>query len=470
MRKTKIVCTLGPSTNEFDEIVKLLRSGMNVARLNMSHGDLASHQRTLDLVKKARRELGMSCSIMVDTCGPELRIGNFENHKILLNKGDKFIFTTRDVLGTKEVVSCKYPALLSILKPHQKMYANNGLIEFNIVEITSTDIVCKVVVGGELSDHKSISIPRIRLPLPFINEKDEKNIEFAAKNDVEYISASFVSSAEDVLEMKECIKKYGGRQEIISKIESVDGIKNLDSIIDVSDGIMVARGDMGTEIPIEQIPAVQKNMIQKCISMGKKVIVATEMLESMIYKRRPTRAETTDVAQAIYDKSGATMLSGETASGAFPFEAAATMARIAVATEKIINYDAEFLASYKSSHENLNAISYSACATSRAVGAKAIVCYTDKGKTANMISRFRPKAPIIAITHDEFTFNKLSLSWGVVPIIVKEQKTLEDMLSIANTIIKELKIANENDKIIVTLGIPTSEKGTTNAVHIFEIK
>lgn len=470
MRKTKIVCTLGPSTNEYESIVRLIKSGMNVARLNMSHGDLNSHQRTLDLVVRAREELKVPVAIMVDTCGPELRIGNFENHKITLKKGDEFIFTTKDVIGTQNVVSCKYNELLTILKPHQKMYANNGLLEFVIKDVTNTDIICKVVVGGDLSDHKSISIPRIRLPLPFISEKDEKNIEFAAKNNVEYISASFVSSKEDVLKMRECIKKYGGNQEIISKIESLEGIKNLDSIIESSDGIMVARGDMGTEINIEQIPAVQKSMIQKCIQGGKKVIVATEMLESMIYKRRPTRAETTDVAQAIYDKSGATMLSGETASGSFPFEATLTMARIANATEKIINYDAEFLSNFKSAHENLNAISYSACATSRAVGAKAVVCYTDKGKTANMISRFRPKAPIIAITHDNSTYNKLALTWGVVPVIVKEQKTIDDMLKTANQIVKNLKLANEGDKIIVTLGIPTSEKGTTNAVHIYEIK
>lgn len=470
MRKTKIVCTLGPSTNEYESIVKLIKSGMNVARLNMSHGDLSSHQHTLDLVRRAREELNVPVAIMVDTCGPELRIGNFENHKITLKKGDEFIFTTRDIVGTQKIVSCKYEELLKILKPHQKMYANNGLLEFIIKEVTDTDIVCKVVVGGDLSDHKSISIPRIRLPLPFISEKDDKNIEFAAKNNVEYISASFVSSKEDVLKMRECINKYNGNQEIISKIESLEGIKNLDSIIECSDGIMVARGDMGTEINIEQIPAVQKTMIQKCIQSGKKVIVATEMLESMIYKRRPTRAETTDVAQAIYDKSGATMLSGETASGNFPYEATLTMARIAKATEKIINYDAEFLTNFKSTHENLNAISYSACATSRAVGAKGIICYTDKGKTANMISRFRPKAPIIAITHDKSTYNKLALTWGVTPLIVKEQKTIDDMLFTANRVAKELKIASEGDKIIVTLGIPTSEKGTTNAVHIYEIK
>ena len=469
MRKTKIVCTLGPSTDKYESILKLLKCGMNVARLNMSHGDLVGHQNTLYLVIRAREQLSVPCAIMVDTCGPELRIGVFKNQKVLLKKGGSFTFTTNDVLGDESVVSLNYPELLKTLKKGQKMYANNGLLEFKIQQITNSDIVCTVTVGGELSNHKSVSIPHVRLPLPFISEKDEKNIEFAVKNNVEYISASFVSSKEDVLQMRECIKKYGGSQEIISKIESLEGIKNLDSIIEVSDGIMVARGDMGTEIPIEQIPAVQKTMIQKCISSGKKVIVATEMLESMIYKRRPTRAETTDVAQAIYDKSGSTMLSGETASGNYPFDAVSTMSKIATATERVVNYDSEVTTNYKPVHKNLNAIAYSASATARAIGAKAIVCYTDKGKTANMISRFRPKAPIVAITHDRLTYNKLSLTWGVVPVMVSEQQTIDDMLKTASKIVKSNKLANAGDKIIVTLGIPTNEKGTTNAVHIYEV-
>lgn len=470
MRKTKMVCTIGPSTNEYEKIVKLLKAGMNVARLNMSHGNLESHQKTLDIVKKARKDLNVPCSIMVDTCGPELRIGTFTDHKVALKKGQIFVFSTTMCEGTNQQVYCGYPALLNELHPNQKLYANNGLLEFTIKKIEDGNIICRVDVGGDLSDHKSISIPRIRLPLPFISEKDDKNIEFAAKNDVEYISASFVSTPDDVLKMRECIKKYGGRQEIISKIESAEGIKNLQKIIAVSDGIMVARGDMGTEIPIEQIPSVQKDMILKTIQNGKIVIVATEMLESMIYKRRPTRAETTDVAQAIYDGTSATMLSGETASGQYPIEAATTMTKISSATEKVINYDLDFTETVTNSHKNLDAISYSACATARSVGAKAIVCFTDKGKTAKMISRFQPKATIVAITHDEFTFNKLSLCWGVKPVLTKELETLEEMLETAEYIVKEQRIAKAQDKIVVTLGVPAQDKGTTNSIKISEIK
>jgi pyruvate kinase len=284
MKKTKMVCTLGPASNDYVIIVKLLRAGMNVARLNMSHGDLSSHQETLDKVIKARNELNIPCAIMVDTCGPEIRIGEFEDGKVSLNKGDLFTFCTDHTIGTDKYVSCPYPELLEILKPKQKIYANNGLLEFTVKKVDGINIVCTVNVGGVLSNHKSISIPHVRLPLPFISKKDEENIRFAVKNNVEYISASFVNSPTDVLEMQEFIRSLGGKQQIISKIESAEGISNLDKIIDVSDGIMVARGDMGTEIPIEHIPAVQKKMIEKSILKGKKVIVATEMLESMTHR------------------------------------------------------------------------------------------------------------------------------------------------------------------------------------------
>ncbi|MBR4003078.1 MAG: pyruvate kinase [Clostridia bacterium] len=469
MRKAKMVCTIGPSTNGYNNIVKLLKSGMNVARLNMSHGNLTSHQETLDTIKKARQDLNVPCAIMVDTCGPELRIGTFADHTVTLTKGQLFVFSTTEVVGTVNEVYCGYPALLERLKPKQKLYANNGLLEFTIQRVENGKILCKVDVGGDLSNHKSISIPRIRLPLPFISEKDEKNIEFAAKNDVEFISASFVSTPEDVKLMRECIKKYGGRQEIISKIESAEGIVNLEKIIDVSDGIMVARGDMGTEIPIEQIPAVQKNMIEKTVSKGKRVIVATEMLESMIYKRRPTRAEITDVAQAIYDGTTATMLSGETASGQYPFEAASTMAKTIVATEKVADFDNKAKVSSKIEHKNLDALSCSAVAAAKALNAKAIVCFTDKGKTAKMLSRFYPKATIVAITHDDFVYNDLALAWGVYPVKTKEFADWEEMLSSAEQIVKDLNIAKTGDTIVITLGIPASEKGTTNAIKISQI-
>lgn len=469
MKRTKIVCTLGPSTDEFDKIKRLLKAGMNVARLNMSHGTLESHQATLNLVKKARKELCVPCAIMVDTCGPELRIGSFENGKATLERGQIFIFSTTNKRGDDEGVYCGYPKLLEVISPRQKLFANNGLLEFVVVRIENGEIVCKVRTGGELSDHKSISIPHVRLPLPFISEKDDKNIEFAAKNAVEYISASFVSTVGDVKKLKECIKKHHGKQEIISKIESAEGIQNLDKIIDECDGVMVARGDMGTEIRLEDIPSVQKNMIIKSLQKGKKVIVATEMLESMIYKIRPTRAETTDVSQAIYDKTDATMLSGETASGLYPVEVVQTMARIINATEKKIDYNQAIDDKFENSKNKLQAIAFSACATAKAVEAKVIVCFTENGKTAKAISRFRPQAVVLALTHDEFVYNILSLSWGVLPLLVKKQEDLEDMISYAKRTVKRLKLAKVGDKIIVTFGFPTDESCTTNAVNISEI-
>ena len=469
MKKTKIVCTIGPSCNKLEDIKTLIKSGMDVARLNMSHGEMADHQIVLDRVKKARRGLNVPVAIMVDTCGPELRIGKFENGSIFLEKGQAFVLSTTNVVGDENKVYFGYPKLLKILKPRQTIYANNGLIELVVLKIEEKDIVCKVAVGGWLSDNKSISIPHVRIPQPFISKKDYSNIEFAVKNNAEYISASFVNKAKDVLQLRELLNKLGGKQKIIAKIESEEGIKNLESIISVSDGIMVARGDMGTEIPIEEIPAVQKNMIKQSISQGKSVIVATEMLESMISRRRPTRAETTDVAQAIYDKTSATMLSGETASGEYPFVSCQTMSNIALATEKNINYDTEMLLSYTSNDSNLNAISYSACSAARSVGAKAIVCFTDAGKTACMISCFRPGVPIVALTHDDFTYNMLSLCWGTLPIKIPSEKTLEKMIARAKKIVKEKNIAKAKDKIIITLGIPADKKGVTNSVHICEV-
>ena len=464
MKKTKMICTLGPASSNYETIAKLLRAGMNVARLNMSHGDISHHQKTLDLVLKARKELNIPCAIMVDTCGPEIRIGEFEDGKVLLNKGDLFTFCTDHTIGTDKYVSCPYPELTNILKPKQKIYANNGLLEFTVRKVENGNIVCVVNIGGELSNHKSISIPHTRLPLPFISKKDEENIRFAVKNDVEYISASFVNTPENVVEMQQLISSLGGRQQIISKIESVEGIKNLDKIIEVSDGIMVARGDMGTEVPIEHIPAIQKMMIEKCIKNGKKVIVATEMLESMTHRRRPTRAETTDVAQAIYDKTGATMLSGETASGLFPVESATTMSKIALATEKQVDYDKEFEA--ECGKTPLDAIAHSACDTAKSVHAKAIVCWTDCGKTACAISKFRPQANIVALTHDEWTKNSLALCWGIIPMVVEQQQSLDDLIAYASKVVIEQKLAKKGDKIVITFGVPNSNSTPTNSINI----
>ena len=468
MKKTKVVCTIGPSSNSYEKIKELLVSGMNVARLNMSHGDILHHQKTLDIIKKVRKELNVPCAIMVDTCGPELRLGTFENGKVLLEKGQTFTLSTKKIIGNQKGVYFGFPKLLSKLYPKQKIYANNGLVELVVNKIDGGNIVCKVSIGGTLSDNKSISIPHIRLPLPFISKKDEENIAFAVKNDVEYISASFVSNKKDVEKMRALISTLGGRQRIISKIENDEGLNNLEEITAVSDGIMVARGDLGTEIPLEKIPAIQKDMIKTAISNGKIVIVATEMLESMTSRPRPTRAETTDVAQAIYDKTSATMLSGETASGDYPVLSCAIMSTIAKTAEENISYNDD-RSSTNYEKQGLSSISYSACIASKKSQAKAIVCFTDKGKTAEAISQFRPDASIIALTHNDFTFNSLSLAWGVTPIKVQKQKSFEKMTTLSKEIVKKLKLAKKGDKIILTLGLPMNKDVPTNTINICDI-
>ena len=469
MKRTKVVCTIGPSTNSYEKIKELVVSGMNVARLNMSHGSIAEHQKTLDIVKRVRKELGVPCAIMVDTCGPEMRIGTFENGKVLLEKGKTFVLSTKKIAGNEKGVYFGFPKLLSKLRPKQKIYANNGLIELTISKIEKENIVCKVSIGGVISNHKSVSIPHTKLSLPFISEQDKNNISFAVKNDVEYISASFVSCKKDVEKIKDLVSSMGGRQRIISKIENQEGLDNLQEITLCSDGIMVARGDLGTEIPLEKIPVVQKNMIKTAILNGKFVVVATEMLESMTSKPRPTRAETTDVAQAIYDKTCATMLSGETASGEYPILSCSVMSNIATTAENSIDYNAELLSFPSCESQNVDIISYSACIASKNAQAKAIVCFTDNGHTAESLSKFRPTARIIALTHDDFTFNSLSLVWGITPIKVPKQKTFEKMIKTAKDIVKKLKIAKNGDKIILTLGLPLNGKEPTNTINICDV-
>ncbi len=471
MQKTKIVCTIGPSCNNYKTLCQMLKAGMNVARLNMSHGDEASHQEIVDLVKQVRADLNMPCAIMLDTRGPEVRIGQFKDGKVTLKKGKTFIFTSRKIKGDETAVSLRFPKLVKLAKKGMHILANNGLLDLKVMQVTATDIVCKIVTGGVLSNNKSIALPHVPLDVPYLSDIDKTHIAFAAKNNLEIIACSFVNKADDILAVRKYLHKLGADKiDIVSKIESLEGIKNLDSIIEVSDGIMVARGDMGSEVPMEQIPSIQKMMISKTVSRSKYIIVATEMLESMIEKRRPTRAETTDVANAIYDNTSATMLSGETASGLYPVEAVTAMANIAKATEKVIDYGKEFSSKKLPKYNTRNAIAFSAVATANALGAKAILCFSHEGNSAKAISSFRPQASIVAITNTPAVVHKMSICWGITPVLCETLEDTDDMFQRANDIAKELKVAKPGETIIITSGVPVNNMGKTNLikVHIVE--
>lgn len=467
-RKTKIICTIGPSCESVEKIKELLMAGMNVARLNMSHGSIYLHQKLLNNIKKARAELNVPCAIMVDTCGPEMRIGTFKDGHITLSRGQVFTFYFAEIEGDEEGVALTFPKLAKCVQEGQKIYASNGLLEFTVKRVDKKCIECIVDVGGELSNHKSVSIKGVDMDLPFLGVKDEANLKFAVENKVEYISASFVSKVKDVKEMRDYLSSINGKCAIISKIESETGVKNADEIIEASDGIMVARGDLGTAIDIERIPLVQRELVEKALAKSKMVIVATEMLESMTHFSRPTRAETTDVALAVYENATATMLSGETSSGEYPVEACKTMSNIALASEENINYGQVAL-NVTEDTSFLKSLCQSASFQANILGAKAIVCFTNNGLTAKLISSFRPKAPIIAIAHDEMTYNALSLAWGVVPVITKSVKKLDKMIEFARDIVCEMGVARAGDEIVLTLSLPLNDEAGTDTIHILTI-
>ncbi len=471
MQKTKIVCTIGPSCNNYKTLAQMLKAGMSVARLNMSHGDESSHQEIVDLVKRVREELEIPCAIMLDTRGPEVRIGQFKDGKVTLKKGKTFFFTSRKIKGDENGVSLRFPKLVKLAKKGMHILANNGLLDLKITNVTETDIICKIVTGGVLSNNKSIALPHVPLDVPYLSDIDKTHLDFAVKNNLEIIACSFVNKADDILAVRKYLHKRGGDKiDLVAKIESLEGIKQLDDIIEVSDGIMVARGDMGSEVPMEQIPSIQKMMVSKTVSRSKYVIVATEMLESMIEKRRPTRAETTDVANAIYDNTSATMLSGETASGLYPIEAVTAMANIAKATEKVIDYSKAFSSKQLPKYNTRNAIAFSAVATANALGAKAILCFSHEGNSAKAISSFRPAAKIVAITNTPAVVHKMSICWGITPVLCETIHNTDDMFRRANDIAKNLKVAMPGDTIIITSGVPVNNMGKTNLikVHIVE--
>ena len=466
---TKIVATLGPASNKTEVIELLAKAGMNVVRINFSHGDYKTHGEIIKAVKTVRAKLKIPLPILLDTKGPEIRIGRFvSDKKIYLAQGNKFILTTNDVEGDEEHVSVTYKDLPKDLKRGGRVLIDDGLIELKVLDLTETDIICEVINSGFLSSCKGINIPDVYVNLPSLTEKDEKDILFGIENGIDFIAASFIRTAEDVVKIKEILKNNHGEYiKVIAKIECRDGVNNIDSILEVSDGIMVARGDLGVEIPPEEVPLVQKLLIKKANEKGKEVITATQMLESMVNNLRPTRAEANDVANSIIDGSSAIMLSGETAQGKYPVESVKMMARIAYKTESSVDYHKELLSSYKNFRSNItNSISFATCTIAKDLKVACIATVTNSGFTARMLSKFRPVCPILAITPNEHVWRQLSLTWGCLPILSDKININDGTFSIAVEKSMETGLAKSGDAIVIAAGIPVGVSGATNTLKV----
>ncbi len=467
MRKTKIVCTLGPACSDEATITAMCKAGMNVARLNFSHNTHEDHKNRIDLVKKVREKLGLPIAILLDTKGPEYRIKTFKNGKITLKEGDSFTFTADEIEGDEKRVSINYKGLPNDLKKGDKILLNNGLLSFEVVSTTNTDVNCKVVVGGELSDRKSMSFPNKTLKQKYLSEQDKEDIAFGIKEGIDFIACSFVSCKQDLLDVKNFLTEIGAKEtELIAKIENRSGVDNIEEICEECAGIMVARGDMGVEIPFEELPAIQKQIITKCRMLGKRVITATEMLESMISNTRPTRAEISDVANAVYDGTSAIMLSGETAAGKYPVLAVETMARIAESAEKTIHYEKRFLSSEFKIKNTVDAISHATCGMAIDINAKAVAVCSLSGMTVRMVSRFRPPVDIVGLTTDQKTWRKLSLSWGVTPVMCENYPSTDVLFYSAQKLTKETLKLNDGDKIVITGGVTNGKSGNTNLIKV----
>ena len=466
MRKTKIICTIGPASESEEVLAKLCKAGMNVARLNFSHGSHEEHLKKMNTIKKVREALGLPIAIMLDTKGPEFRIKTFAEGKITLKDGDPFTFTARDVKGSQTEVSISYPGLVNDLEPGDTILLNNGLLSFQVDKIQGQDIHCTTKIGGVLSDRKSMSFPGKILSQPYLSEQDKKDILFGIANEVDYIACSFVSCGKDLDIVHKFLHANGGDDiALIAKIENQPGVDNIEEICDRCEGIMIGRGDMGVEIPFEELPAIQKTLITKCRLMGKRVITATEMLESMIYNPRPTRAEISDVANAVYDGTSAIMLSGESAMGKYPVEAVATMAKIAERTEQAIDFQQRFHSTTFQIHNITDAISHATCGMAIDIHAKAIVACSLSGGTARMVSRFRPPMDILGITTNEKTWRKLALSWGVTPLMCEELPSTDVLFYTAKKLAKSVIDLEAGDRIVITGGV-TGASGNTNLIKV----
>ena len=469
MKKTKIICTLGPASDNEIVLSDLVDAGMNVARLNFSHGTHEEHAVKIAMIKKLRERKKVPLPILLDTKGPEFRIKTFADGKITLKDGDTFTFTTEDIIGDKTRVAVSFAGICEQLVPGDKILLNNGLMVFEVVKVEKPDVICKTVIGGELSNRKSMFFPDKELDMVYLSEQDKADIKFGVEQGVDFIAASFVSKAQDVIDIRNWLRQCGspdGEIEIIAKIESRAGVNNLNSILDVSDGIMVARGDLGVEVPFEELPSIQKTIINACRIRGKRSITATEMLESMIKQPRPTRAEISDVANAVYDGSSAIMLSGETAAGAYPVEAVKAMAKIAKQAEANTNYIAHIDDSKYSITKLSEALSHSACTLAQDIGAKVIVVCTRTGGTAKMVSRFRPMIDIIGMTTDEKAYRKLALSWGVIPVMSEEFYSVDVLFHYAKRAAMDTGFVQKGDKIVLTGGTPNGKSGNSNLINV----
>lgn len=471
MRKTKIICTIGPASSDEETLVRMCRSGMNVARLNFSHGTHEDHGEKIELIQRVREKLGLPIAIMLDTKGPEYRIKTFKDKKIYLEEGAEFTFTTDDVVGDESRVSVTYKHLPEELNIGDRILLNNGLVIFDVVKISGADVVCKVVSGGALSDRKSMNFPGKTLGDEYLSEADKSDLLFGIEKKVDFVAASFVSCEADIRAVRDFLDANGGKDiDVIAKIENRAGVDNIDDICKVADGIMVARGDLGVEIPFVEVPAIQKYLIKKCRLLGKRVITATEMLESMIHNPRPTRAEISDVANAVYDGSSAVMLSGETAAGEHPAEAVRYMSEICEFTEKNIDYTAWFKNTDFKIRNNADAVSHSTCAMAIDVGAKCIVVNSRSGQTARMVSRFRCPVDIMGITTTERAWRKLSMSWGILPVLSEEFESMEVMFYHAIKKAKEVMRLAPGENVILTGGQIGGPPGNTNTIKVETVK
>lgn len=470
MRKTKIVCTLGPASGSEEVIEKMLKAGMNVARFNFSHGTHENHGKMIDTFRRVRDRLGYSAAVMLDTKGPEVRVKDVEGGKVFVKTGDTLTVTSRDIIGNSNEVPINYPELPKHdIKAGQRILIDDGNIELTVISHTDTDILCRVVDGGYISTHKSLNLPNMHLNIPFLSERDKSDLLYGIEKDVDFVAASFVRCADDVISLRRFLDYHGAHNiKIISKIENEEGVDNFEEILEASDGIMVARGDMGVEVAFERLPGIQKKFIRKCYRAGKMVITATQMLESMIHNYIPTRAEITDVANAVFDGTSAVMLSGETTVGDYPVRVVEVMAHIVEQAENdAMDLGAYTGLSHTDDHESItNAICDAACTTAADMNAKAILTATESGHTARLCSKFRPTVPIIAATPSAKTFHQLSLSWGVYPVLSLYQSDSDKLMRHAVDCAKMINMVHSGDRVVITSGEEVRSSGNTNLLKV----
>ncbi len=472
LRKTKIICTMGPASLKEDVLEQMFRNGMNIARFNFSHGTHEYHKEGMELFRRVRDKLKLPAAVLLDTKGPEIRTGTFKDSEVELVAGQSFTFTAKDVEGDATQVSVSYKKLPTEISVGDKILVDDGRIELVVERISGEDVLCKVITGGTLSGKKGINIPNVHLNMSYISEQDEKDLRFGIEMDVDFVAASFVRSKQDVIELRKLLNYYGGHAiRIIAKIENSEGVENFDEILANCDGIMVARGDMGVEIEFEKLPGIQKKFIRKCYQAGKMVITATQMLETMIHSKTPTRAEITDVANAVFDGTSAVMLSGETAMGDHPAHVVSVMSKITERAEQ----DAMAMNMYAGMHYDdafsdlTNAICDAACTTARDIRAKAIIAVTKSGTTARRVSKYRPSEPIVAATPDKKTYHQLSMSWGVCPVLALNQDDTDSLFLHAIDCARQLDIVSKGDKVVITAGVPLKLSGTTNLLKVQEV-